>query len=118
MDNIRLLYKKKPCSDSKTVKDVVGNEVNGGEVEFSIMIIGGAVAEAAQGHENAMSGVEGGNGSPPVAQGPTGDSVLATDEFWLDLKGYLTQRLKDEEKADNVWRSFKQVWTNQGTQKS
>lgn len=109
MDNIRLLYKKRPCSDSKTVKDVLGNEVTGGEVEFSVMIIGGAVAD---------SGVEGGNGSTPVAQGPTGDSVLATDEFWVDLKGYLTQRLRDEEKADSVWRSFKQVWTNQGTRES
>lgn len=115
VDNIRVLYKKKPCSDSKTVKDVVGNEVTGGEVEFSVMIIGGAAVEALQGHENATSGVEGGNGPPPVAQGPTGDAVLATNEFWLDLRGYLIQRLRDEERADNVWRSFKEVWTNQGT---
>lgn len=114
VDSVRILYKKKPCPDSKTVKDLVGDEVAGGaEVEFSVMIIGGA-----QGHENSVPGVEGGNGSPPVAQGPTGDSVLATDEFWQDLKGYLTQRLRDEEKADSVWRSFKQVWTNQGTRDS
>ena len=105
MDNIRVLYKKRPCSDSKTVKDVVGNEVTG-EVEFSVMIIGGTTADSTG---------KGGNGSPPVAQGPTGDSVLATEEFWLDLKGYLTQRLRDQEKADSVWRSFKQAWTNQET---
>ena len=113
VDNIRLLYKKKPCSDSKTVKDVVGNVVTGREVEFSVMIIGGAAAEALQGLENTIPGVEGGNVSSPVAQGPTGDSVLATDEFWLDLRGYLIQRLRDEEKAENVWRSFKQAWENQ-----
>ena len=106
VDNIRVLYKKRPCSDSKTVKDVVGGETLGGEVEFSVMIIGGTAAD---------SGVEGGNGPTPVAQGPTGDSVLATEEFWLDLKGYLIQRLRDEEKADSVWRSFKQAWTNQGS---
>lgn len=106
VDNIRILYKKRPCSDSKTVKDVLGNEPTGGEVEFSVMIIGSTTAD---------SGAEGGNGSTPVAQGLSGDSVLATEEFWLDLKGYLTQRLRDEEKAESVWRSFKQAWTNQGS---
>lgn len=106
MDNIRILYKKRPCSDSKTVKDVVGNEIAGGEVEFSVMIIGSTAAE---------SGTEGGNASIPVAQGPTGNSVLATEDFWLDLKGFLIQRLRDEEKADSVWRNFKQAWTNQGS---
>lgn len=93
------------------MKDVIGNEVSGGEIEFSVMIIGGAATETPQGHEDATAGVEGGNVPPPVAQGPTGDAVLATDEFWLDLKGYLVQRLRDEEKADDMWRRFKKVWT-------
>lgn len=106
MDNIRVLYKKRPCSDSKTVKDVVGDEITGGEVEFSVMVIGGTIADSTG---------KGGDGSSPVAQGPTGESVLATEEFWQDLKGYLIQRLRDEEKADTVWRSFRQAWTSQGT---
>lgn len=111
VENIRVLYKKKPCSDSKTVKEVVGEELNGGEVEFSIMVIGGATMGSSQEQESARAGVESGGAHPPVAQGPTGDAVLATDEFWLDLRAYLIQRLRDEEKADDVWRAFKEDWT-------
>jgi ubiquitin-like protein 4 len=111
VETIRVLYKKKPCSDSKTVKEVVGGEFNGGEVEFSVMVIGGATVGASQEQQSARAGIESGSAHPPVAQGPTGDAVLATDEFWLDLRGYLIQRLRDEEKAEDVSRAFREDWT-------
>lgn len=116
VDNIRVLYKKKPCSDSKTVKEVMGDEVTRGQVEFTVMIIGSGAAGALQGHEGARAEMESGGPAPLVAQGPTGDAVLATDEFWLDLRGYLIQRLRDEGKAEEVWRLFKEIWS-QRTQK-
>lgn len=102
-ENIRVLYKKKPCSDSKTVKEVVGDEDVGKEVEFSVMVIGGAVT----GQEGSKSG-EAEKGS--VAQGPSGDEVLGSEEFWGDLKGFLVQRLRDEEKAGEAWEVFKEGW--------
>lgn len=118
VDNIRVLYKKKPCADSKTVKEVVGDEISGGDIEFSVMVIGAVAMEASQGNEGTTTGFEKGTGSPPVAQGPSGEAVLATDGFWQDLKGYLVQRLRDEEKAENLWRKFKEVWMNEMVQKN
>ena len=89
---IRVLYKKKPCPDSKTVKEVLGDEDVGKEVEFSIMVIGGAMRD-----ETMDLG----------AQGVSGDEVLGSDEFWDDLKGFLVQRIKDERKAAAVWETLR-----------
>lgn len=98
VDKIKILHKKKPVGDAKVLKDLVGEE--DASVEFSIMVIGGA-ASISKGDDVAAA---------PVAVGPSGAEVLATEEFWTDLKGYLTQRLRDEGESDKVFGVFKKAW--------
>ncbi|TVY41838.1 hypothetical protein LOCC1_G007287 [Lachnellula occidentalis] len=92
---LRILYSKKPVGDSKVLKDVV--EEGQGKVEFSVMVIGGAAA--------IKKGVE--ETEPIEGAMGNGDEVLKTDEFWSDLKGFLIQRLKDENEGERVWGVFK-----------
>lgn len=100
LENIRILYKKKPCLDSKTVKEIVGDEGTGKEVEFTVMVIGGFVESVSQQASNPG----------PVSQGPSGDEILRSEEFWGDLKGFLLQRLRDEEKAREALNVFQEAW--------
>ena len=123
-EGIKVLYNKKPCADSKTVKDVLGDGEVGEEVEFGVMIMGGAAAAAAAAvgteagqveEEGQKGGAEGGekmdvDTTAPVAQGPSGDAVLESEEFWDDLKGFLSQRLKDDGKALEVVEVFRTGW--------
>ncbi len=97
-ENIRVLYKKKPCLDSRTVKEIVGEEDVGSEVNFSVMVIGGA------------SGANQEGGKAPVSQGLSGEDVLGSEEFWGDLKGFLLQRVRDEGKAGEAWDVFREGW--------
>ncbi|KAH8820577.1 cell-cycle control medial ring component-domain-containing protein [Xylogone sp. PMI_703] len=99
VDKIRILYKKKPVTDSKVLKDLVGEDEQA--VEFSVMVIGGAAAVVVK-------------DEAPTAQGSSGASELATDEFWGDLKGYLVQRLRDEKEGERVFGVFKTAWDSQG----
>ena len=118
---IKILFKKKPVTDSKTVSEVAGGNV-AGEVEFSVMVLGGAGAGAA-GSPAVGSPVQ----SPPavapseedkglagqpgtsVAQGPSGKDVV-NEEFWSDLKGFLLQRIRDEKEGERMFGAFKSAW--------
>ncbi|KAI4280054.1 MAG: hypothetical protein L6R38_004743 [Xanthoria sp. 2 TBL-2021] len=110
-DGIKILYQRKPCSDAKTVGEVVGEE-GAKEVEFGVMVVGLSAAgpSAAGGEDVKMGGVEEGKGKVPAAQGQSGEEVLGSAEFWDDLKGWLMQRVRDEGKADEVWSLFKRGW--------
>lgn len=47
---------------------------------------------------------------PPVVaegSGPSGAAVLQTEEFWEDLKGFLQQRIRDVELAEEVVGKFR-----------
>lgn len=106
-DKIRALYKKKPASDIKTIKELIGEEDVGGELELSIMVMGYKEESTSQGVEDTeMKDVE-----VPVAQGPSGEEVLKGEEFWSDLKGWLLQRIRDEGKAGEVFEKFSGSWT-------
>ena len=120
-DKIRLLYKKKPCPDSKTLKDVIGDDgPAGGEVEFSVMVIGG-VQTSAGGESSAATAPDvssGGTGKEedtkmedaPVAQGQSGKEVMDSEEFWQDLQGFLVQRIRDQGVAERAFGAFREVW--------
>jgi len=101
VDKIKILHNKKPVGDAKVLKDLVAEDDAG--VEFSVMIIGGA----------ASVKKEDGGTTAPVAQGPSGEEVLRTEEFWLDLKGFLTQRLKDEQEGEQLLEVFRKAWEGQ-----
>lgn len=117
---IKILYKKKPVNDSKTVAEVIGQDSQS-DIEFGVMIMGGAVAatsgstpassppaiapdEAEKGLAGAAS--EGG----PAAVGPSGKEVVATEEFWGDLKNFILQRIKDEAEGERLAGIFRKSW--------
>jgi len=80
------------------LKDLVAQDDSG--IDFSVMIIGGA-AIVKKDEDETMA---------PVAQGPSGIEVLRTEEFWVDLKGFLTQRLRNEQEGDKLLEVFKKAW--------
>lgn len=119
LDKLKLLYNKKPVSDSKTLKDVLGPDGEGAGagakgVEFSVMVMGGAATLAAAAAKKAAESSEGGgektDESGVVAQGLSGEGVLATEEFWDDLKGFLQQRVRDEKVAGEATEAFRGAW--------
>ena len=97
VDKMKMLHNKRPLADSKILKDVVGDADM--SVEFSVMVIGGTAAIPPA--------------EPAAAPAPTeatGRAALATDAFWLDLKGFLMQRLRDQAAAEELSRVFKSSW--------
>jgi hypothetical protein len=121
---IKILYKKKPVTDSKTVAEIIGADA-GGEVEFGVMVMGGATAGTPSGNSPVASppaaapseadkglaaAASEASNSAPVAAGPSGKEVVATDEFWTDLHNFVMQRTKDEHEADRLVGVFKSAW--------
>lgn len=98
LGKIRILYKKKPVGDAKVLKDLVAEDEM--SAEFSVMVMGGA-AGIKRDEELAATA---------VAQGPNGTEVLGTNEFWEDLKGFLTQRLQDQGEGERVFGLFRKAW--------
>ncbi|CAG8983612.1 hypothetical protein HYALB_00004633 [Hymenoscyphus albidus] len=105
---LKLLYNKKPVADSKVLKDLLGAEgvKEGQSVEFGVMVIGGAAAIVKKDGEGVTEGEK-----MEVEMGHGGD-VLKTDAFWEDLRGFLVQRLKDEEEGDRVVKVFRDAVMN------
>jgi len=112
VSKLKLLWNKKPVVDSKTLRDIIGDENTGAkEVEFSVMVMGGAAAVGT----GPKSGSSSGSGPSDkkesvVAQGLSGEGVLETDSFWSDLKGFLQQRIRDEKVAGEVAERFEAAW--------
>ncbi|PYI07776.1 hypothetical protein BO78DRAFT_460261 [Aspergillus sclerotiicarbonarius CBS 121057] len=113
LEKIKILYKRKPVT-GKTIAEVLADEpgmlAGGKEVEFGVMIMGGAkVVEPVSGQEK-----EGGEGNvsptPKAAVGPSGEEVLQTEAFWDDLQGFLEQRIKDTEEAKKLRELFNGAW--------
>lgn len=107
-EKVKLLYKKKPCADAKTLKELLADTET--EIEFSVMVIGGSSTPAAETTETTPPAGE--ESEVPAAQGPSGEALLQTDEFWDDLRGFLTLRLKDEKKSGQVFGVFKDAWSS------
>lgn len=101
-DKVKLLHKKKPVADSKVLRDLVAGD---GEtlVEFSVMVLGGGGAAAAAANQASSP-------SAPTAQGVSGAEAVKSEEFWVDLKGFLLQRVRDEKYADELFNTFWKGW--------
>ncbi|KAK1777879.1 cell-cycle control medial ring component [Copromyces sp. CBS 386.78] len=140
VEKLKVLYNKKPAGDVKSLKEVLAGTVpEGGEVELSLMVMGGQATfdsdearerrerrEAEKAAAQAQGGFEkvevpevdmkeaetstSGEAAGPVAQGLSGFAVLDTEEFWEDLKGYLQQRIRDEKAAEEVMGKFRGAW--------
>lgn len=109
MEKVKILYKRKPVT-GKSVAEVLADEpemLGGGkDVEFGVMIIGGAKVLEAQSAEGEKKEED-----VPASVTAAGKAVLETEEFWNDLQGYLGQRLKDEEQATKLKGIFKDAWS-------
>ena len=108
-DRIRILYKRKPAGDVKTVKEVIGEEDVGQVVDFGVMVMGYKEDATKKDEDTPMKDVE-----EPVAQGLNADEVLTGEEFWIDLREFLVQRLRDEGKAGEVFNKFRESWGKSG----
>lgn len=113
LDKLKILWERKPINDSKLVSEATGSQ--GGKVEMGVMYMGaptnvpqpeasGPPSETAQ----ALKAAETEKPGPDTAQQQhSGHAVLETTEFWDDLQGYLTQRLRDDtvaKEAADLWR--------------
>lgn len=88
---LRLLYKKKPVADSKVLRELLSDEETAAGVdalEMGVMVMGGAAAKA------------------PAEE----KSVVETEEFWGDLRGFLLQRVKDEKEGGELYDLFRGAW--------
>jgi len=115
LDKIKLLYAKKPAADSKTLKDLLAG-ADATEIEFSVMIMGGAAtlaaaAEAKAAGQKRPASEAVAETEAPVAQGLSGTPVLETEQFWEDLKGFLQQRIRDEKAAEVLLGRFRGAWS-------
>ncbi|TLS23072.1 uncharacterized protein PpBr36_06289 [Pyricularia pennisetigena] len=119
-DKMKLLFKKKPVADSKTLAELLEGSGDGDTavVEFTVMVLGGAVpsrpAAGAEAGDVQMKDVAAAAApaSTSTAQGVSGVDVLKTDDFWTDLNGFLLQRVRDEKVADEVSGLFRKAWEN------
>ncbi|KAF2999404.1 hypothetical protein E8E13_006948 [Curvularia kusanoi] len=119
---IKILYKKKPVTDSKLVSEIIGADA-GSDVEFGVMVMGGATAgastpsaespaesPAAVAPSETEKGLAGATTSGAAAIGPSGKEVVATEEFWGDLKNFVFQRIKDEQEGERLVGVFRKAW--------
>lgn len=139
IDKIKVLLNKKPVPPSKkTVSDALDDKSAPREIDFGVMIMGGApdpppqqssaaptlatgtesekaAAEAAQrtsSQPTPMEGVETTKPAPgPVQPGTaSGASVLESAAFWEDLQGFLEQRIRDQSEAQILRALFEKAW--------
>ena len=160
VEKVKVLYNKKPAGDLKTLREVlVGSGAkdvaNIGNVELSVMIMGGAAgtgsatnsqpgspAVSSPTTEKSQSAAGPGGasaatttaatagkgdsmdvdkdtpgpdsekaqaeaGERPEAHTSTVTEILGSEEFWADLKGFLAQRLRDEEEGERLAKRFR-----------
>jgi len=127
VEKIKIIYAKKPVADTKTLKEVLGDEATVTQnVELSVMIMGTLGTGTSQPTSQAQTPAAVDIPEPTMADAPgseqaqnqagkekdvlnvdSGVQELATEEFWDDLKGFLVQRLRDEDEGERVMGLFR-----------
>jgi len=120
-EKVKILWERKPVSDSKTVKEVVGEAATpGAEVEMGVMFMGqptqapsggsddGSAVRVAeeQGTDRRESVYE----DASSAQAGHGEAVLGSKEFWDELQGFVSQKLHNESLTTKVMQGFRQSY--------
>lgn len=121
-DKLKILWERKPVSDSKTLKEATG--ASDGSLKMSVMYVGSPTnapgaesspAPATAGSKDDRDGqgtAENMDVDQPTAwQGPTGRALMESTDFWNDLRGFLVQRVRDEAVADEAIKLWRQQWT-------
>lgn len=136
-DKIKLLLNKKPAADLKTLKElgvdadfelsvmIMGgatpsagaSQVSSPVVEKGEPVLAAAAAPVAvedkmdvdspapESEKAQVEATEKASAGTDSAEG-----ILQTEEFWSDLKGFLVQRLRDEEQGAKVAKTFREAW--------
>lgn len=102
VDKIKILHRRKPVGDAKVVEELLGEEDT--EVEFGIMVIGGAASVGTGGPGRLEEQL------PSAAVGASGKEVFGTEAFWTDLRGFLEQRVKDAGEGERAAALFREAW--------
>lgn len=100
------MHRRKPVGDAKVVEELVGEEDT--EVEFGIMVIGGAASVGTGSHGKSEEQL------PSAAVGESGREVFGTEAFWSDLRGFLAQRVKDAGEGERAAALFREAWKEKG----
>ncbi|WEW56274.1 hypothetical protein PRK78_001717 [Emydomyces testavorans] len=122
LDKIKILWKRKPVH-GRLVTDALANEpgalAGGKEVDFGVMILGGATVVHPREPPATTGGIEESTiqevanepesslPEPAHAESPNG---LQSSSFWDDLEGFLKMRLKSESEAVRLRSLFKNAW--------
>lgn len=112
LDKIKILWKRKPVQGK--IADALTDEVahvGGKDVEFGVMIMGGAqevvdTSAAAAGDAPAASETQ-----QPPQKWQNSREVLQEDTFWADLEAFLASQVKDGTEAGKLKDLFKSAWT-------
>ncbi|RFU80934.1 ubiquitin supergroup [Trichoderma arundinaceum] len=104
IDKMKLLLNKRPVTDSKVLKELLAKESDKA-IEFSVMVIGGAAAIPPEEPMETDTPV-----STAQADAATVEAELESDAFWADLQGFLQQRLKAQDKAEELSSLFRSGW--------
>lgn len=124
MEKLKILYEKRPVIDSKTLAEL---DVSGGAVRLQVMYMG-APSSVPKGDvvttekEKLEEGFENGGekmdvDETPIAQGKSGEDVLRTSGFWSELKGFVLQRVRDEEVSGRAVDLWSRAWDDRGKTK-
>ncbi|KAI1908234.1 hypothetical protein LOZ53_004831 [Ophidiomyces ophidiicola] len=131
LDKIKILWKRKPVQ-GKLVTDVLANEPDvlkgGKEVEFGVMILGGAVVvppreppapapvtaiptKAGQTESPSVQEVVNSSDDAPSSPSTTDNvDILHSAAFWKDVESFLETKLKGDGEATRVASLFKKGW--------
>ncbi|KAL6801857.1 cell-cycle control medial ring component domain-containing protein [Trichoderma sp. SZMC 28012] len=112
VEKMKLLLNKRPVADTKVLKELLAKESDR-TIDFSVMVIGGAAAiPPEEKKESAGEAME--TTDEPVATAQADAAVveaeLESDAFWADLSGFLQQRLKAQDKAEELSSLFRSSW--------
>lgn len=120
-EKVKILWERKPVSDSKTVKEVVGEAAApGAEVEMGVMFMGQPTQAPARGsgesspvpvaEEQGTDRRESVYEDASSAQAGHGEAALESKEFWDELQGFVSQKLHNESLTTKVMQGFRQSY--------
>lgn len=110
VDKIRILYKKRPVTDSKVLKDFLSPDelMHKSTIELGVMVMGG-VAVAGDPSIAMLESSETTNHGQRSTEADA-NTMLQGDDFWHDLHGFLAQRLKDDKVSNEFYDRCKIAW--------
>ncbi|KAL6832426.1 cell-cycle control medial ring component domain-containing protein [Trichoderma camerunense] len=112
VEKMKLLLNKRPVADTKVLKELLAKESDR-TIDFSVMVIGGAAAIPPPADEKpAGEAMETTDEPVATAQADAAavEAELESDAFWADLSGFLQQRLKAQDKAEELSSLFRSSW--------